>query len=188
MNKKALMPWFLAAFVITAAAFISYATMQQALRQAANWPQVQMAEDGAAALASGQKAESLISGTTINLETSLAPFLIIIDAKGKSTASSAMLGGSAPKIPAGVLEYTTKNSQDRVTWMPNKSIRIAAVAVKIEGGTGFVLAGRSLKETERSIDSIGTLILTMWAACIVLLAVLCVIYNLAVKKRSDSGR
>lgn len=176
--------WFIAVFVLTAAALLAYAAAQQALRLSANYPQVQMAQDGAASIAAGKSAESVAAGDKVNIAASLAPFVIVYDAGGNVVASSGLLNGEAPKIPAGVLEYTLKNGEDRVSWTPDKSIRIAAVVVNVEGGQGgFVLAGRSLKETESIIDKIGFLLLAMWAGSMVFLHVAFWIYRRIMKKK-----
>ena len=51
--------WLPFAVVVTAFCALAYATVQQSLRQAANDPQIQMAEDTAASLNGGAGAESV---------------------------------------------------------------------------------------------------------------------------------
>jgi hypothetical protein len=175
--------WLISAFILSAATIISYTAMQQALRLSANWPQVQLAEDGAAAIASGQAASSVVPSNSIDIATSLAPFVIVYDAGGNVVASSGQLNGEAPKIPAGVLDYAVKNGEDRVSWTPNKDVRVAAVVEKIQGGPGgSILAGRSLRETERLINKIGMLLLAMWAGSVLLLSGICLVWGIFMKK------
>jgi hypothetical protein len=73
--------------------------------------------------------------------------MIVYDDQGEAVASSGALHGQIPSLPAGVLDYVRENSEDRVTWQPEAGVRIAAVIVRFEGvESGFVLAGRSLRE------------------------------------------
>lgn len=181
---KALTVWLVASYVLTAAALMAYSAAQQALRLSANWPQVQMARDGASAVASGKPADSVATGDKIDIATSLAPFVIVYDGSGNVSASSGLLNGVAPKIPAGVLDYTAKNGEDRVSWTPDKSVRIAAVVVKVGGGPGgYVLSGRSLEEPERIIDTVGKLMLAMWAASVAVLLAACLVFGFVTVKK-----
>jgi hypothetical protein len=187
MKNKTLIVWLALSFAISVAAGISYFTMQQSLRQSANWPQAQMAADAAAALSAGQAADALVSGSKIDISAAQAPFLVIYDADGNAVASSATLNGDAPKLPKGVLDYTAQKGEDRVTWMPNRTIRIAAVVVKVQGGPGgAVLAGRSLKETESTIDNIGRLVLAAWAGSEAFLLVVCLLAGLVMKNNKQT--
>ena len=63
-----------------------------------------------------------------------------------------------PRPPHGVLEYVRDHGEERVTWQPERRVRIAAVVVRYEGkGSGFVLAGRSLREIEGRVRQVGML-------------------------------
>ena len=146
---KILRVWLPIAVVTAAFCGLAYLTVQQSLRQEANDPQIQMAEDAASALAQGPNPESLVPLSTVDIARSLAPFMIVYDDAGNVLASSAVLNGVTPDLPAGVLDYTRANAEDRVTWQPERGVRIAAVVVRYEGTqSGFVLAGRSLREVE----------------------------------------
>ena len=111
-------------------------------------PQIQMAEDAADALAQGAVAESLLP-PHIDVGKSLAPFVIVYSDTG-AVASSGLLYGKVPPLLAGVLEYTRRRGQDRITWQPENGVRVAAVVARFQGANaGFVLAGRSLREVEK---------------------------------------
>jgi hypothetical protein len=141
--------WLPIAVVTAAFCGLAYLTVQQSLRQGANDPQIQMAEDTAAALAQRQTAEMLLPATTVDIARSLAPFMIVYDDAGNVLAASAILHGATPSLPAGVLDYTRTKGEDRVTWQPENGVRIAAVVVRYEGAQpGFVLAGRNMREVE----------------------------------------
>ncbi|MBI4316291.1 MAG: hypothetical protein HZB20_12760 [Chloroflexi bacterium] len=72
------------------------------------------------------------------------------DGSKNLVASSAQLRGQPPALPSGVLDYTRQHGEDRVTWSPEPpDVRVAAVVVSYSGSSqGFVLAARSLRETE----------------------------------------
>jgi hypothetical protein len=131
---------------------VVYVVAQQGLRISANDPQIQMAQDAAAALARGEAAASLLPGTPspVEISQSLAPFLMVFSDSGEPLASSARLHGQMPALPAGLLDYVRQHGEDRVTWQPESGVRLAAVIVQVPVGPGgFVLAGRSLLEVEK---------------------------------------
>ena len=75
--------WFL---LIIATSFISglvYATVQQDLRQGANDPQIQIAEDVASALQNGRSTTNFNTVDKIDITKSLGTFLTIYDNSGK---------------------------------------------------------------------------------------------------------
>ena len=124
-----------------------YGVVQQAQRQAANYPQIQIAEDTAAALNQGAKPAALTSGN-VSLNTSLAAFAIIYDKSGHVVGGSGYLNGRVPTVPYGVLRAANDKAYHFVTWQPQAGVRIAAVTVAADNY--YVLSGRSLKEVEAS--------------------------------------
>ncbi|HEY5901891.1 MAG TPA: hypothetical protein VIU39_05015 [Anaerolineales bacterium] len=144
--KNILRLWLPFAVVISAFCALAYAAVQQAYRQGANDPQIQMAEDAASALADGQAPADLMRASTVPVAKSLAPFMIIYDADGKVAASSAQLDGKTPSLPDGVLDSTRQLGENRITWQPRGGVRIASVIVSYPGG--YVLAGRNMREVE----------------------------------------
>ena len=142
--------WLPIAAVTIGLCMLVYLTVQQSLRQGLNDPQIQMAEDVAAAIGQERAAVDLLPSTQVDIASSLAPFLIVYDDAGKVLASSGVLHGQTPSVPAGVLEYVRTNGEDRVTWQPEAGVRIAAVVVRYDGTkSGFVLAGRNMREVEK---------------------------------------
>ncbi len=155
--------WLGAAILITALVFFVSVIVQQVIRQSANDPQVQMAEDGATKLASGQSAQDVVPKESVDIASSLATYMIIFDANGKPLASSAQLNGQTPTIPSGVFDYVRRNGEDRITWQPQDGVRSAVVVTQFKGSnSGFVLAGRSLRETERLEDNLMGLFIFNW--------------------------
>jgi hypothetical protein len=144
-----------------------YVSAQQVLRLSANDPQVQMAEDTAAALAKGETPEPMKRSTPspgqTDMAQSLAPYLINFDESFQPLASTVQLDGKTPVPPAGVFAYAKAHGENRLTWQPRRSARSAIVVVHYDGPQpGFVLAGRSLRETEVRVEMIGRLIAAGW--------------------------
>jgi hypothetical protein len=165
--KRIFRNWLPAAVAITGLCGLGYLLAQQALRQSANDPQIQIAEDAAVALEAGDPLSSFLPAETVAVERSLAPFIAVFSDAGDATASSGLLHGELPVLPAGIFDYVRAHGEDRVTWQPEPGLRIAAVVVRF-GGTepGFVLAGRSLREVEAREDNI--LLLTVVAGIVLL--------------------
>ena len=142
--------WLPVAVTIIILCGLVYLAVQQALRQGANDPQIQMAEDTANAISLGSPVESVLPAGQVEMSESLAPFVIIYDETGEPLASSGLLFGEIPRVPSGVFDYVREHGEDRVTWQPEPAVRIAAVVVESKGSRpGFVLAGRSLREVEK---------------------------------------
>ncbi|GER90494.1 hypothetical protein KDW_46560 [Dictyobacter vulcani] len=152
--------WLPYAIIIVGLSGLLYVVGQQVLRQQANDPQIQMAEDTAARLAAGEQPQALLPADKVDVATSIAPYLVMYDANGKPVAGSGQLNGQLPTLPAGVFDSVRKDGEDRVTWQPLPGVRSATVVSPIKGGSGgFVMAGRSLRESELRTDDLGKLIL-----------------------------
>ena len=141
--------WGTLAAVITLLCAGLYLGLQQNLRASVNDPQVELAQEAASALATGTKAEALIGGEKIDIASSLDPFLIILNKDGQPVASSGELDGAVPGIEPEVLAAARERGENRMTWRPRSGVRVALVVVAFAGrASGFVLAGRSLREAE----------------------------------------
>jgi hypothetical protein len=105
-----------------------------------------LAEDAAARIAGGESAASIVPERQINMDSSLAPFVIVYDASGNPLASSATLDGRTPVPPRGVLDFVSQHREERVTWQPRRGVRIASVVQRT--ASGFVVAGRNMREVE----------------------------------------
>ena len=152
-----------AGVVLTGACLLSYLVMQQVERQGANDPQLQIAEDGARALAAGAPAREIASGAPVDLAQSLATAIIVLDDAGNVVASNARLGEATPVPPAGVLAHVRDQWEARLTWAPNRDVRLASVTRRVDGARpGFIVVARSLREVESRIADIGRLIFAIW--------------------------
>lgn len=139
--------------VITLVCGLVYGAVQQNFRQSANDPQIQIAEDVADALSNGRNPQDLNPVNKVEIAKSLASYLIIFNDLGEPIASSAQLDGEIPQVPAGVFDYVRRFGEDRFTWQPRSDARSAVVVTRYQGNnSGFVLAGRSMREVERRED------------------------------------
>jgi len=145
--KNIIRIWLPFAVVITAFCWLVYITVQQALRQGLNDPQIQMAEDTAYSLNNGATIDSVIAEPKVEMSRSLAPFFVVYDLSGKAVAGSGLLNGQLPDYPKGALDSAKQNGDNRLTWQPNADVRIASVVVPYNNG--FVMAGRNMREVEQ---------------------------------------
>lgn len=161
--KNILKSLFPLAVVITLLSGLLYASIQQVLRMNANDPQIQMAEDVASALTAGKPLDSVVPAAQIDIATSLAPYVVVFDASGKAIASSGLLHNQLPTFPSGVFDYVRQRGEDRITWQPEPTVRSATVVTSYGGAQpGYVLAGRSLRESESRTDQLGLIIGLGW--------------------------
>ena len=143
MQKLA--PWLGAAVIIGGIFITIYTVTQQAQRRDANFPQIQIAEDSAAELNQGVKAE--VPGK-VDMAHSLSSFIIIYDLQGRVVSGSGYLNDTLPSVSFGVLTASKGKDYSAVTWQPNAKVRIAAVTVAAKNY--YVLSGRSLTEVEKN--------------------------------------
>jgi hypothetical protein len=155
--------WLPLAIVTTALSGLIFLVVQQDLRIGGNDPQIQIAEDVAAQISSGQNPLAFIPPIKVEISKSLANYIIIFDANGKIIGSSAVLDGKAPTLPPGVLDKTKSNGETRFTWQPRTGVRSAVVIDYFKGPTnGYVMVGRSLREIENREDNTQLIVFLAW--------------------------
>lgn len=175
MAKKIVVFWIIIMFLITFTCSLTYLVTQQSLRLGANELPAKLTIDTLIKLQNGKSPESIVQGDKIDISKSLDTFVFIYDNKKNLLACSGTLNGSNPSYPKGVLDSTAKKGEERVTWQPQNGLRFATVVLKYDNG--YIVAARSLKETENLIDNIGKLVLLAWAASFIFSSVaLAVIY------------
>jgi hypothetical protein len=161
--------WLPIAVAVTGLALLAYGSVQQALRQAANDPQIEMAEEAAAQLEAGAEPSSLAgSASNVELERSLAPFLMVFGPWGDPVATAAVLHGqpASAAFPASVFgQVRSRGGQERLTWQPEPGVRSAVVVQAWSGG--FVVAGRSLRLVEERERQTLLLALAAWGVTLV---------------------
>jgi hypothetical protein len=153
---------------LTVLALLVAVATQQDLRQGANDPQQQLAEDAATRLDAGEAPETVVRGPEVDLAASLSPFVAVYRTDGTIVASDGLLDGGLPDPPSGILATARSAGVDRVTWQPRSGVRIALVAVPWSGGT--VVAGRSLRRVEEIVTSIQQVVALIWLAGVIAVA------------------
>ncbi len=190
--------WLSSAAVVTMMCGLAYLLVQQDIRQSANYPQSQIAEDVSSSVVSATTSATMsatagLNAGLVDISTSLAPFLTTFDVNGNVVQSNAVLNGSTPVPPHGVFGYAQANGEDRFTWQPQVGVRIAAVLVYHAGnggGTGagrnsvgnngatsggggfFALSGRSLRDVEILENRLMDDTFIVWLVALVVMFVL----------------
>ncbi len=163
--KSILRFWIPLAVVITLLVGLIYVTAQQVLRMTVNDPQVQIAEDTAIALSNGQSIDSVVPASKIDIAKSVALYIAVFDDSGKAIASSGTLRNQLPALPVGVFDYVRRNGEDRITWQPEPGVRDAIVVTRYSGtSSGFVMAGRSMRDSEARTSQLTLLLGAGWVA------------------------
>ena len=184
LNMKNNLIWLSALIIITAIFGTIHFALQQDIRMSANDPQIEIAEDLASQLSSGQAPETLIPpGSESDILKTLSPHAIVFDNSGKPIVSSASLNSQIPVPPAGVFDWVRKHGEDRITWQPLKGVREAIVVLPYSSQrtSGFVLAGRSLREIEKREDKVLWETSAAWAFSVIILSLSALLIR---KKRS----
>jgi hypothetical protein len=195
--------WLPIAVVITILSGLIYISVQQSYRQNMNDPQIQIAEDIATSLSAGESPQKLIAPFEhIDISKSLSPYVIIVDHNLKPIVSSAELDGKIPLPPAGVFGSVKKyinfigselsregadRRENRVTWQPRQDVRSAIVVIPYTHGTdsGFVLAGRSLREVEVRVQNLTLFVFLAWIASLISSFILIVCFAFMGRKILD---
>lgn len=166
--------WLPLAFACTVLSLTCYLVAQQEFRHAADDPQIQIADDIAAALASGSAPAAVVPTHAINIGSSAAPFAMVLDDRGNVIASS----GGTRTVPAGVLDHVRTAGVERVTWQPQRGVRLATVVRRNDGREpGFIVVGRSLRDTEERISKLGSIVLLGWSVAMFGSLVLTALYH-----------
>lgn len=165
---KIVIAWLPFAALATVLCLVSYVLVQQNVRLSANDPQIQIAEDVAAALESGQPTSNFSPQNKVDMAKSLDAFAIIYDTDGKVVAGSGAVDGKIPEAPKSSLDYAQVHGDNRLTWEPESGVR-SAVVIKpysAKDSKGFVLVGKSLREIELRERQFGQLAALGWVVAL----------------------
>ena len=155
--------WLPLAVAATVLAGTGYVMAQQVLRQDANDPQVQLAEDTAARLQAGAAAADVVAAGEVEVASSLSTWVQVYGSDRKLVAGSARLDGTPAGYPTSVFDNAPPGGhRDEVTWQPRAGVRSATVVVGFRGG--WVVAGRSLRLLEERVDTLLGLAFAGWLA------------------------
>lgn len=169
--------WAILAVPITFILLTVYIVAHQLLRQTANDPLVQSAEDWAATIETNVNPNRLDLGNYIDPSLSYQNFGIVYDQDGKIIATS-VAAPSDMTQPDGVFDSVdaAPNNEVRYTWQPATGDRYATVMKRanLQSKSYYVLAGRNLKLIEQHQSQAMWLIFFGWVAT---LAATFVAYN-----------
>lgn len=161
------------ATIVTLISLTIYASVQQSYRTGANDPQVNAVEEISSLLAQGAPPEAIVGqGPGIDIGSSLSLFVIIFDKDGKPLASSGKLNDKIPEPPSGVINYVKQHGEERFTWQPQPSVRLATVIKKADKDGGYALAARSLREVENRVNRLTQMVGIAWVLLLALSALL----------------
>ena len=143
---RAAILWLPVAAAVTGISVMVYGVALTQLRSSADDPQIQMVEEAVASLDAGATPTSVVPAGSVDMATSLRPYLVVFDRSGRAISGSVSLHGGAPDFPASVFQGLSGSAQDRITWQPQPGMRSAVVVEAWR--RGYVLARRSLRLTE----------------------------------------
>lgn len=159
--KNYFLIWLIVMFLITFTSLLVYSAAQQTLRQGANENPAILATETKLKLERGISPKDAVPAEKFDISKSLNTFVMVYDSNNNLVSSSAIIENKEPSYPKGVLNYVSNKGEDRVTWQPKEGLRFATIAIKYNNG--YIVAGQSLFETERTAANIGLLILMAWA-------------------------
>lgn len=172
MNRKGQLfgVWLILAIMITGAIGFPTVAIQQTYRQNANDPQIEITQEVAAAIQKGIPRDQIVGSTgSVDMATSLSPFIAIYDENAKVVGSSGKLNNENPVPPSGAFDTAKQTGNIRFTWQPQPGVRVAAVMQEVKGEkTTFVLAGRSLREVEQREKQLTQMAGLTWLALMLL--------------------
>ena len=177
--KKTTSLWLVSLLAISIVFVIIYFAAHYALRSGANEPQIQVANDTAwkTALQLEQNGKIVpLEGEKMDISSSQGSFVIVYNKDGEVIDSTGVYNGQVPKLPDGVLQGTVEGEKTIFTWEPVENVRIAAVVVS-SGKYGYVLAGKSLVDTESSINKLAYILLVTYGLLLVGITVVAVVLH-----------
>ena len=164
--------------VVTAVA--GYVVFSFGVEQPANHPQVEVADAAVARLNAGADPASILPAKQVEIG-SPDLFVMVLDSNRTVLATSGHLNGETVVPPAGVFDYARAHGDDRITWQPAQGVRSAIVVEAFRAG--FVVAGRTLSDSENLEGPLVRMAIVAWLAIVVIGAVVLV---MAFRKPEES--
>lgn len=168
--KKSLLRVWLA--IVGAATLVlgaSYAMVQQSARLAADEQPLTALSDAKQKLSEDIAPNEVVPDEETDLREDSSVFVIITDENKKVIASSALLDGQSPLPTKDVFARAEQAGKDNFTWEPKKGVRHAVSIQKFDDNAGgYILAGKSLKETEQKIVTYTQIAVFTWLGIVIL--------------------
>jgi hypothetical protein len=173
------------AFLLAFAAFFSALLLtvsvfhQQVLRRGADRQPEQLATALSAQLAHSDNRSFTLPGPQQDIGSSAwlnsnATFAAVYDASGEVVSSNATFDKGLPQPPRGIFRTIRDRGEYKVTWQPQRGVRIALTGREIPGG-GFAVAGQSLLTAEARTARFDLILKLMWAVLLLACAVILVL-------------
>jgi hypothetical protein len=164
--------------VISSFCILVYVTVQQNYRTNADDPQIQIARDLKIKYSKSGLDSLSDSKDKLEISTSISPFYVIYDENAKPLSSNALLYNKMPELPLGVFRGAKEEGENKITWQPASGLRFATVIVHVSGKfNGYVMAGRSLMETEKRIKNLTLMTGLTWGITSVVVLVIVILYS-----------
>ena len=167
---KALLKWLPLGVAISIIFGFIFISAQQVVRAEANSVIIDTARNAIEVLeADANVIDSINNGqeAKIDLAKSHKVFFIVYKEDKSVAASTAALDGKTPELPSGVLDNVKDKGTAKITWAPKKDARQAAVIYKVGGqNPGFLLVGRSLKDTDEIVTKLAWTAFAGWLIAI----------------------
>ena len=161
-----LLIWLMPMVVATITFGTIYVVATQLDRLSANDAPARLASQVAAELREGQST-TIDAQPHVDLERSLAPFVVVENEQGVATEGSGFIRNKLVSLPTGVLSSAAQSGQDDVTWQPQPGLRFATVTLKV--GDQFVSAGQSLAPSDGRLGTLQVLIGFGWLLAILVI-------------------
>jgi hypothetical protein len=164
--------------IISSFCLLAYVTVQQNYRTNADDPQIQIARDMKIKYSKSGLDSMSDAKEKFDISTSISPFYVIYDENAKPISSNALLYNKMPELPLGVFRSAKEKGEYKITWQPASGLRFATVVVHVSGKfNGYVMAGRSLLETEKRIKNLSLMTGLAWLITSVVVLILVIIYS-----------
>jgi hypothetical protein len=191
---KKLSSWIVLAIAISFVFGFIFIATHQTIRSEANATLVDTAQNIAGYLENDDTIDSQIEqlsgqieqSTKVNLANSDKVFVSIYDGEGKPNASTGNVKGTARELDKGVIDTAKKNGVNKISWAPESDVRVAIVVYPIKkGDKGYLVVGKSLKETESNITRIGKILLVGWIITLLITLLSTIVLNNLIETLED---
>jgi hypothetical protein len=159
---RLLIPSILVSAVVMCTGFV---VSQQMIRTATDDSSIMIAHSVADMIAQNGSYMIPDEYRDLEIDRSVSPFVIVFDNNYEIRATTGYMDRRTPVPPLTVFDHARDEGEYRFSWEPAPDVRIAAIVARFDGdSSGFVLAGKSLREAEARIDDSATIFMVGWAA------------------------
>jgi len=168
LAKSAVRIWLAIVGVAAILLITAYTFVQQEARLSANDQPQDTAQVEKHQLENGAQPSDVVPTVKTDLSSDSSVFVTVTDSSEHVLASSASLDGSASLPPANTFVFTKQHGSDHFTWQPRSGVRLATYILPYGNSPndGFIIAGQSLKQAEKRIETYTVLMVIAWLAVV----------------------